>query len=441
MEGKPEWDLWVLDPRRYTGHATQKYVVEKAVELYQHEYAIPYPYEERPAGRPAKTTPVYSRLQAKGAMFGARGGWERATWFPRKEEQAVEQLSFATRRNWFDTVREECKAVEERVGVLDLGGFSKFELQGKGAAEWLNSMIAGDLPRIGRISLSYFCQPSGGVWSEMTLTRLAEDHFWLISAAAAEWHDEQWLRQHLPAQSDLRLNNITEQTGTLILAGPKSRDLLAELTDSDLSNKGFPWLSCRKIDLGYCHALALRVNYVGELGWELHLPTSSMLSVYDAIQEVGGKYGLADFGMYAMESMRMEKCYRAWKVELDSEYSPLRSGLDRFVNLDKAEFIGREAMQAEKENGLPDVFIALELDEGEHDAVYACPVFKDGETVGYTTSGAYGHRVAKHLALGYVRTDLAEPGTELTVKVFGQERKARVVAEPIYDPQNKRLRA
>ncbi len=439
LDGKPEWDFWTLDPRRYTGYATQKYVVEKARELYQHEYAIPFPYEERDAGRPAKMTPVYPRLQAKGAQFGARGGWERATWFPRKGDDCEQKLSFKRQRPWSDAVAEECKAVQERVGILDLGGFTKFELSGDGAAQWLDSMIAGNLPRVGRISLSYFCLPSGGVWSEMTLTRLAKDRFWLISAAAAEWHDEQWLRQHLPDDESVRLSNITEQSGTLILAGPRSRELLSELTAADLSNKAFPWLSCRHIDLGFCTALALRVNYVGELGWELHLPTSSMLAAYDALWEAGQNYGISDFGMYAMESLRVEKCYRAWKVELDCEYSPLRSGLDRFVNLEKKDFLGKKAIEAEYEQGLPDVFAAFVLDEGKYDAVYGCPVTLNGENVGYTTSGAFGYRLQKSIALGYIRNDLAIPGTEVTVRVFGEDRKGVVTQEPVYDPENARL--
>lgn len=438
IDGKPEWDLWTMDPRRYTGYATRKFSVEKAIEVYQKEYAIPFPYEERPAGRPARTTGTYARLAEQGAMFGSRGGWERATWFPKNGAVAEEKLTFESKRNWTDSVREECLAVMNKVGILDLSGFSKFELKGTGAADWLNTMIAGNLPKPGRIALSYFCHPSGGVWSEMTITRLDEDHFWLISAAAAEWHDQQWLQSHLPEDSSLQLINITEQTGTLVLAGPEARNLLSEITDFDLSNKSFPWLSCRKINLGYVNALALRVNYVGELGYELHIPNSSVLPVYDAIKQAGEKYGLTDFGMYAMESMRIEKCYRAWKIELDCEYSPLRSSLDRFVNLKKPDFIGKDAIAAEYEAGLKDVFVPMILEEGLHDAVYGCPILKDDEVIGYTTSGAYGHRIDQHLALGYVKTEFAKPGTEVTVRIFNEDRVATVQSEPVYDPDNSR---
>ncbi len=441
LNGHPEWDFWSLDPARYGSYATQQYVVEKAVELYQREYAIPYPYEERDAGRLAKTTPVYSRLKQLGATFGARGGWERATWFVREQDNPEQHLSFHRKRNWFDAVKAECEAVQNKVGILDLGGFTKLELSGKGCAEWLDTLITGDLPKIGRITLSYFCQPSGGLWSEMTLTRLSKDHFWLISAAAAKHHDMQWLQSHLSIDGKVQLIDITENTGTLILAGPNSRALLNKVTDTNLANKQFPWLSHQYITIGYSNILALRVNYVGELGWELHVPTSEMLQVYDTLWQAGQDLGITNFGMYAMESLRIEKCYRAWKVELDSEYSPLRSGLDRFVNLEKDDFIGKNALEEEYKNGLPDVFTALLLEDSEYDAIYGCPIMLDGEVVGYTTSGAYGHRVGRSIALGYIQTALNKPGIEVTVKLFGQDIKATVAAEPIYDPQNRRLRA
>lgn len=441
LDGRPEWDLWSLDTRRYGSYATQRYVVDKAVELYQHEYAIPYPTEERPAGRPARTTPLYTLLQNKGARFGARGGWERATWFNKSDSTEADTLSFERQKNWFDSVASECLNVQKNAGVLDLGGFSKFELQGEGSADWLKHMIAGNIPKVGRIGLAYLCYDAGGVCSELTITRLAENHFWLISAAAAQWHDEQWLRAHLADERLASLKNITKESGTLVLAGPKSRDILQKITSTDLSNAAFPWLSCQSISLPFCTALALRVNYVGELGWEIHVSNESMVPVYEALMRAGEEYSISDFGMYAMDSMRLEKCYRAWKIELDSEYSPIRSGLDRFVNLKKDTFIGKQAMLEEQSKGLTDVFAVLIIEDDVHDAIYGCTIYQGDDVVGYITSGGYGHRVAKSIGLGYVRTDLNIPGTELSVDIFGEKRKAVVTSEPIYDPNNDKLRA
>lgn len=362
IDGKPEWDLWSVDPRRYTDYADQPYVVERAIELYQHEYAISFPVEERPAGRPRKTTPVYQRLRDKGARFGARGGWERATWFPRAGDQREEKPSYQ-RGVWFDTVGEECRLVRDRVGVLDLGGFSKFELRGEGIRAWLDTLVAGRLPPPGRLCLAYFCADDGGVWSEMTITCLAEDHWYLVSAAAARWHDLQWLQEHLPAATSLLISDVSDEIGTLVVAGPRSRDVLSRLTDCDLSSQAFPWLGHQDIQLAGIRVRALRVNYVGELGWELHVPLDQQLALYDALFAAGAEHGIGDFGLYAMESMRLEKSYRAWKVELDHECSPLRSGLQRFVDVSKGSFMGRKALLAESAAELPDRFVTLLLDE------------------------------------------------------------------------------
>ncbi|MGO1120809.1 GcvT family protein [Rhodovibrionaceae bacterium A322] len=440
LYGEPEWDLWAFDPRRYSGYANQKYVVEKATELYQNEYAIAFPHEERPAGRPAKMSPLYSKLQAKGALFGARGGWERATLFPRNESEAKAPLTFG-HPDWFPAVAAECEAVRERVGLLDLPGFAKFELKGKGAADWLDSMIAGPVPKVGRISLSYFCSEHGGILCEMTLTRLAEDHFWLITASAAEWHDWQWLEEHMPKDGSLTLSNLTGRYGTLVLAGPRARDVLSQITSAGLTNADFPWLTCQTITIGYAEVLAMRVNYVGELGWELHIPVENMVGIYDALWAAGEAHGIADFGLYAMDSLRLEKCYRSWKVDMTTEYSPLTASLDRFVRLDKPAFIGRDALLKEKQEGSAERFVPLLVDSPDFDTPACAAVFHEGEEVGLVTSGGYGHTLQSSIALAYVRTDLAEEGQALEVEILGQKYPAKVASEPLYDPKNEKLRA
>jgi dimethylglycine dehydrogenase len=438
--GEPEWDFWIFDPRRYSDYATKKYVVAKAIELYQNEYAIGFPAEERPAGRPAKTTPLYERLKAKGAMFCARGGWERAAWFPRPQDKREQVPSFH-RTNWHDAVGEECKAVRERVGILDLGGFTKLLVEGDGAAAWLDRLICGKLPKQGRVTLSYALNDKGGIISEFTITRLAENRFYLISAAAAEWHDLDWLEKHRPANGAVRIENQTTRYGSIIIAGPKAREVLSQVTEADLSNAAFPWLSAREIEIGYARLLALRVNYVGELGWELHAPVEHMASIYDQLWQAGEKHGIRDFGMYAMDSMRLEKCYRGWKGDLTHEYTPFMASLDRFVDLTKSEFMGKAALLKEHNNGPRERFVPLLLeDAGTADALYCSSVFQGKDVVGLVGSGGYGHSIGKSIALAYIRTDLAKPGMALDVEIFGERRRAVVAQEPLYDPTNARLR-
>jgi len=441
VEGEPEWDLWVIDPRRYTDFATKRYVVDKAVELYQHEYAIHFPHEERPAGRPAKVSPLYERLKAKGAVFGARGGWERAVWFAEAGAQPEADLTLAREGNWYPAVAAESRAVAEAVGILDLPGFARFEVKGAGTADWLDGLVAGALPKVGRISLGYFCSPRGGVVTEMTLTRLGEDHFWLISAAAGEWHDEDWLRSHRPAAAAFTLENITSRWSTLVLAGPRAREVLGQVTESDLSNGAFPWLSVQPIEVAQARGFAIRVNYVGELGWELHLPIETVAPVYDLLWQAGEAHGIRDFGMYAMDSLRLEKGYMAWKQDLASEYSPLMGALDRFVKLDKAQFVGREALLKEKQAGPRERFVPLLVEAKDADAPFCATVWKGERRVGLVTSGGYGHRIDKSIALAYVQTDLAEEGEALEVEIYGERCPARVGVSPLFDPKNERLRA
>ncbi len=440
--GQPEWDLWSLDRRRYTDYATTAYTVAKAVEVYQNEYASSFPYEERPAGRPLRTSPVYETLQAKGARFGARGGWERAVYFDLEGTVPAEKLSFRRESVWHGVVAEEVAAVRERVGVLDLPGFTKFELNGPGAARHLDQLTCSRLPAVGRVSLAYALTPSGKLWSEFTITRLGEDHFYIISAAIAATHDMDLLRQGLPADSPITVVDRSVELGSLIIAGPRAREVLAQVTDTDLSNTGFPWLTAREITAVTGRMFAMRVNYVGELGWELHAPVDQMQALYDAVWRAGQAFGIRDFGLYAMDSLRVDKCYRGWKSDLESGYSPLEASLDRFVDARKPSFVGRDAVLAELARGPAQRFVPLTFDEdGDAEAPYCAQVFHGADNVGLTTSGVWSHTLKQSVALAYVRADLAQPGTKLEVDVLGQRRLATVRQEPLYDPANLRLRA
>jgi len=446
IDGEPEWDLWSLDPRRFTDHATRSYVTAKALELYQHEYAIGYPCEERPAGRPAKTSPLYERLKAKGARFGARGGWERPVYFgapgsdPETDHAAVNSFH-RDEWPWLGAMHDESKAVETGCGLLDITGFGRFELRGPGAAAWLDAMITGRVPRIGRIGLCYFCSDTGGLVTEMTVTRWEEDRFWLIGGGGAEWHDRDWLRRHLPADGALTLDNLSGRYGTLALSGPRSREVLAAATDADLSNAAFPWLSAREITVGTARLPALRVSYTGELGWELHVPVEHMLAVYDRLWAGGALLGLRDIGLYVLDSLRLEKGYRGWKADLTTEYSPLSAGLDRFVDFDKPAFKGRDALLAERQRGCRDRLVPLLVDADGVDAPFCSVVYLKDDPIGLVSSGGFGFRLNRSLALAYVRSDLAEPGTELMVDILGDRRRAEVAEAMPYDPENARLRA
>jgi dimethylglycine dehydrogenase len=438
--GDPEWDFWTLDPRRYTNYATKKYVTAKALELYQNEYAIAFPANEWPAGRPAKTTALYDRLAAKGAYFCARGGWERAAWFGRPGTRPSQRPSFR-RTDWHERVAGECRAVAEAVGILDLGGFTKLVVQGPGAAAWLERMISGRLPRQGRITLAYMLNEKGGIVCEFTITRLAQDRFYLMSAAAAEWHDLDWLERHKPQDGSVAIENLSARYGSLVLAGPRAREVLSAVSDADLSNAGFPWLSGKDIEIGYARMLALRVNYVGELGWELHAPMEALVATYELLWEAGVKHGIHDFGMYAMDSLRLEKGYRGWKSEMTHEYTPLMASLSRFVDFQKPDFRGMAALVEESKRGPKERFVPLVLDEASDcDAPACATVWQGNEAVGLVTSGGYGHRIARSIALAYVRSDLAMPGMRLDIEILGERRAASVSAEPIFDPENARLK-
>lgn len=441
VEGEPGIDMWDVDPRRFGPYANKRYTKLKNEEAYEHVFIIHYPFEERPAARPAKTSPSYDRQAALGAVWGQRYGWERANWFAPEGMEPKEIYSFR-RTNFFEPVRAECEAVRERVGLLDLTGFSKFEVSGPGAEAFLDGLVANRLPKkIGRIALAHVLTPKGGVKSEFTITRLAEDRFYLISGSAAERHDYDLLWRHMPQDGSVRIDNLSLSHGVLVLAGPRARDVLSKVTDADLSNAAFPWLSGQEILVDVAPVRALRVNFVGELGWELHHPLAYQNTIFDALMEAGKEYGIKLFGMRAMDSLRIEKGYRYWRVDLTTEYSALQAGLDRFIQLNKGPFIGREALVREQQQGIPRRFVTLAVDVRDADPLGNEPVYQNGQMVGRTTSGAYGYAVKKSLALAYVSPEVAAPGTKLEVEILQERFPAEVIPESPWDPENTRLRA
>ena len=441
VEGEPTIDMMGVDPRRFGDYATRAYLVKKNEEAYANVFIIHYPDEERPAARPLRTAPCYDRLKALGAVFGQKFGWERANWFAPEGVEPVDDWSFR-RSRWFDHVGRECRNVGENVGLLDMTAFAKCRVSGPGAEEFLDRLVANRIPaRSGPVRLVHALNTRGGVLSEFTVWREGGESFYMVSAGAFQRLDHDWIRRHAPRDGSVRFENLTNQLGVLVVAGPKARDLLSRVTDADLSSAAFPWLSGRWIDVGLAPSLALRVNYVGELGWELHHPIEYQNHVFDALMEAGRDLGLAPFGIRAMDSMRFEKSYRMVGTELSIEYAALESELRRFVHLNKGDFIGRDALQRWMERGFSNRLVTLEVhDVTDADALGNNPLFVDGELVGRATGGNYGFRVAKSLALAMVRPELAEVGTTVEMDILGTMHRATVIPESPYDPENERLR-
>lgn len=443
-EGETEWDMWSCDPRRFTSFADQDYANAKGIEIYANEYAIHFPHYQWPDGRNKRQTALYDRLEGLGAQFTPAAGWERAAWYARPgDATAMEDCATFDRKGpWFDAVREECLTVRDRAGICELSGFSRFMVSGEGATAWLRGLVTGGIPRVGRFGLVYFADTQGRILTEMSLLRLEQDRFVLITAAGAEWHDLDWLEKHLPQDTDIAIENTTEDFSCLVLTGPNSRAILEGVCDADLTNTANPWLTHQRATVAGCDVQLVRVSYVGELGWEVHCGIDDVVTVFEAIWQVGETHGLAPFGMYAMDSMRLEKTYRAWKQDLSTDYNAFEGGLDRFVKLDKESFIGRDALLGAQQAGSDQRFVPLEVQAGNCDAPYLATVWKGDERVGLVTSGGWGHRIEKSIALSVIRADLTEPGTALEVEIFGERCPAVTLPDqPVYDPDNHRLRA
>jgi dimethylglycine dehydrogenase len=442
-EGRTEWDMWSCDPRRFTRFASAPdYTRAKGMEVYGDEYAVQFPRRSWPAGRDRKRSPVHDRIAALGARFAPYNGWERAAWYAKPDDDTSAEATQTFRREgpWFERVREECVAVRDAAGILDLPGFSRFFVTGEGAREWLSTLITGTVAQPGRIGLGYFADEDGRIVTEMSIMALAAEEFALITAAVAEWHDGEWLTAHLPARSDIRVENITDRHTCQILSGPLSRDILAEVTQADLAS---PWLSLQQTEIAGRPCLLVRVSFAGELGWEIHSKVEDTPAIFDAVWGAGQEHGLKPFGMYALDSLRLEKGYRAWKQDLSTDYSVLQAGLERFIRWDKPNFLGKRALQNEKQQGSAKRFVTLTLDKPDgFDAPYMSNLWHEGSIVGEVTSGGWGFRVEKSIALGMLRADLAEPGNSVDVEIFGRMVPASVQPDgPLWDPGNARLKA
>ncbi|MEO6298581.1 MAG: FAD-dependent oxidoreductase [Paracoccaceae bacterium] len=438
-EGATEWDMWSCDPRRFTGFEDPDYCVKKGMEVYGHEYAMQFPHHAWPEGRDKKLSAVHVRTKELGAQFGAYNGWERALWYARPNDDISEvaQQTWDRKGPWFAAVKAECEAVRDAAGILDLPGFSRYRITGAGTVDWLSRQITGKIPGVGRLGLAYFADDKGRIVTEMSVARLADDEVLLITAATAQAHDREWLLKTLP--DTLTLSEGTDHWSCHILTGPKSRAILAEVTDADLSR---PWLTFQTATIAGKDVFLLRVSFAGELGWEIHTKLGDTLQVWDAILAAGTPIGLKPFGMFALNSLRVEKGYRTWKGDLSTDYTVLQGGLERFVDWTKPDFKGKAALAAEKQAGVTKRFCTLLIDAGDQDPPYMSTIWHDGKIVGELTSGYYGHRAGACIGLGMLKIELNVPGTRVEVEIFGQRYLAVVQTDaPLWDAKNERIRA
>jgi len=441
VEGEPELDLFPWDMARYGAWATKTFTKARALDCYAHRFKIHFPYEERDAGRPVRTRPVYERQKAMGAAFGLSYGWEHPLWFAGNGEAPIDEYGYE-RQNWFAPVAAECQALRSSVGVIDISNYAKYEIKGPGAAQWLDRLVANHVPsEIGRSCLTPMLGVRGGIAGDFTITKLDDEHFLMIGSGIAERYHARFFRM-VPRTDSLIVRSLSDAWAGFNVAGPKSRALLQRLTNEDLSTASFPFMRSRRMRVAGIDATALRVSFTGDLGWELHVDQGDQQALYDALFEAGADLGLRAVGSRSLLSLRVEKGYGSWGREYSPEYWPQEVGLDRLIKLDKSDFLGRAAYLALKDRPPREKLVSLAVDATTADALGGEPIFTtDGEPVGRVSSGAYGHSVDTSLALGFIKTEHAVPEQEFDIAILGRPHRARLLPEPLFDPKGTVLRA
>jgi len=439
MNGEPEIDLWSVDSRRYGSYANWAYNHEKIEDTYPRLYSIIVPNDWRDAARPNRTAPIYEYQKRAGAVFGDYFGWECPNYFTDDPENIRENPSWK-RNNSFDIVGGECRHVMEKVGMIDLSRFAKTRIFGPGAEAWLDNMTCQKVPtKVGRIALTPMLDKNGSFKSDMTVTKVRENEYFCVTASVGKRHDQHWLMQNLPADGSVCMEDLTYKQGCLVIAGPRSREVLAKASYNDVSNAAFPFGTSQEVYVGRASCRINRMNYVGELGYEIFHPIESQIAVYQALMAAGEAFDLKMVGMYAMDSMRLEKGYLAWKSEMNVHHTPLETPVAWTVKMDKT-FIGKSGLEKQKANGVPRQLVCMVCAAEDADPWGYNPIFNGDEIVGMTSSGGYGHRTGKSIALGYVPPALAAHGTQLEVEVLGKKLAAKVVAMPLYDPKNEKMK-
>ena len=440
IEGETQYDMFAWDMARFGDWATPAFTKAKVQDQYAHRFAIHFPNEERAAGRPALTRPIYKTQKAMGAVFGLNAGWEHPLWFA--DQPGATDTNGFTRQNWWEPVGAECRMLRDHAGIIDISNFARYRCKGPGASDWLNAVFANTMPKVvGRSCLTPLISKRGGIAGDFTVTRTAEDQFWIIGSGMAERYHKRFFKQ-VPLPQGTTFESETQAICGFNVAGPKSRDLLQRLTNTSLANTDFPFMRSAMIDLAGVQVLALRVSFTGDLGWELHCKTEDQAQLYAALIAAGKDFGAGPVGSRALMSLRIEKSYGSWSREYSPEYWPHEVGLDRLCRMDK-DFLNKGAAQSVLDQTAREQLVLLQLDAADTDASNADatggePIFKDGQGIGRVTSGAYGYTVGMSLALGYVKD--AAPGDRVDIMVLGRPHKATILHEPPFDADGRILR-
>lgn len=448
IDGHPEWDMWRLDARRFGNqYGSQAFTLARTIETYGKYYSIHMPYEERESARPLRLSPAYHRLQDLGAVFGEKGGWERPNWFTPNEQDpraaSVPDLSGWALDNWSPAIAAEHRATREAAALFDETSFSKIEVLGPGACNFLQTLCDNDIDKpVGSVVYTQMLNARGGIECDFTVSRLASDRFMIVTGTAFGTHDMTHLRRYMPLDGTVYINDITSARTCFGLWGPRARDILQSITRDDVSNTAFPYMTAKQITIGNVPTLALRVTYVGELGWEFYAPSEYGEQLWDTLWEAGKPFGMLAGGYKAIESLRLEKGYRYWSADITPDYTPYEAGLGFAVALNKdANFMGREKLQKQKAEGIKQKLCCIVLADSNTVVFGSEPIRHEGTVVGWVTSGGYGYSVNKSLAYAYLPIELAKAGTPVSVECFGVEVQASVEKEPLYDPKGEKIKA
>ncbi len=440
VHGEPEKDIFAMDVARFGNYTNKNYTKQKVVEFYQKRFSVSYPNEERMAGRPLHCTPAYSIWDKMDAVWTSGYGYEVVSYIPNSEATKTENYTFR-RSNAFENIGDECRHVRNHVGINEIHNFGKFRVTGTGAFDYINTIMAGKVPEIGKITLTPMLSPKGKLIGDFTISRTARDEFQLTASFGSQNYHLRWFQQHLPADGSVKVENISTAVLGFQIAGPKARDLLQDVTEDDVSTKAFPFLSVRKLEIGNFVAQVQRVTYTGDLGYEIYVDASNQIPLYHILHEAGKKHNLKPFGMRAMMSLRLEKSFGSWLREFRPQYTPMETGMDRFISYNKpCDFIGKAAALAEKAKGTEKKLCTFVVDALDADVMADEPIFYNGEVVGWVTSGGYAHYVQKSVANGFVPTHLAKDGLEVEIEILGDRRKAVLYSEPLFDPRAERMR-